>query len=243
MELRNPIDILIPLGSGSTWNNNELRYALRSIEKYASGLGRVFVVGDNPGFLTEKVIHISGGEIKSNKEARIAFKVMWAFQCTNISDDVAFWNDDYVLNAPVDIRTIDYFHCGDLAKHGGRFSASYMNSMNVTRERLLKFGKPTLDYDIHVPIIYNREKFLDLVDWWEASTHLPYGFVVKSTYANNVLTSAGPVLHDCKIRKCHPGVDEQIKDRWIFSYADSALRFGLKDWLSARFPEKSSFES
>jgi len=39
------VDVVYPLSNGSHWDNNELRYSLRSLEKYALNLGRVFVVG------------------------------------------------------------------------------------------------------------------------------------------------------------------------------------------------------
>ena len=51
------IDFLYVLGSGSEYNNLELRLSLRSIDKYAHNLGRVFIVGEKPDWI-KNVIHI-----------------------------------------------------------------------------------------------------------------------------------------------------------------------------------------
>ena len=53
------IDILYIVGTGSHWNNYELRYSLRTLEKYGKNIGRVFVSGANPGFLSDKIIYIN----------------------------------------------------------------------------------------------------------------------------------------------------------------------------------------
>ena len=46
------IDVVIPLGTGSRWQDNELRYCLRSIEKNLSGVNEVVIVGEKPKWLT-----------------------------------------------------------------------------------------------------------------------------------------------------------------------------------------------
>jgi hypothetical protein len=47
-------NLLYILGSGSKWQNNEIRYSIRSAEKYVGNLGRVFIVGEFPKFLSRK---------------------------------------------------------------------------------------------------------------------------------------------------------------------------------------------
>ena len=52
------MDILYCLGEGSKWNNNELRYSLRSLEKFGKNVGNIYVVGYDPGILSDKVTFI-----------------------------------------------------------------------------------------------------------------------------------------------------------------------------------------
>ena len=47
------IDIVYALGSGSKWDNNELRYSLRSLEKNFLDLRNIYIVGTFPHFLQD----------------------------------------------------------------------------------------------------------------------------------------------------------------------------------------------
>jgi len=70
------IDVVYPLGSGSAWDNNELRYSLRSLENNLLDLGRVFVVGQRPPWLVEAV-HIPMEDThRHNKDANLIDKVL-----------------------------------------------------------------------------------------------------------------------------------------------------------------------
>ena len=52
------MDILYVIGKGSEWNNNELRFSLRSIAKYGKNIDRVFIVGYKPDFVSDEVTFI-----------------------------------------------------------------------------------------------------------------------------------------------------------------------------------------
>ena len=43
---------VIPLGNGSLADNLELKFSLRSIEKYVSGISHIVIVGNCPEWLT-----------------------------------------------------------------------------------------------------------------------------------------------------------------------------------------------
>ena len=50
------MDILYVVGRGSTWNNNELKYSLRSIAKNGINVDRVFIVGYIPDFINREEV-------------------------------------------------------------------------------------------------------------------------------------------------------------------------------------------
>jgi hypothetical protein len=239
-----PLDVLIPLGSGSKWQNNELRYCLRSIEKFASSFDRIFVIGDDPGFLSDQVQFRKVAEPPINKQARIANKIFWAFQQTDISNDAALFNDDYVLSAPVDLSKIRAGQRGGLRAAAERQGdASYKTCLQLTAEALEAVNLPALHYDLHAPMIIAGDRFLALKPWWIESANSTHGYVVKSVYANNVLPFVGPHVRDCKLRsQLITDIDSFVNGRAWFSYSDAALTPLLKGWLIARFPEKSRFE-
>ena len=152
------MDVVYILGSGSSWNNNEIRFSLRSIAKYGIGVGQIFVVGTLPAFLSDEVIHIPAEDIYNpmqNADGNIAYKVMLACQDERLSDNFLFINDDHILLKPIDLKDIPAFHKGNM----NTFPASYWTlnywrtRLKRTMETLNKQGLPANHYDCHTPMV------------------------------------------------------------------------------------------
>jgi SAM-dependent methyltransferase len=237
-----PIDILLPLGPGSRYGDLELRIALRSIEQYASGLRRVVIVGHAPAWLreTDRVRIVRRKEWKCNKAARISQKVRWAFERLDLTDTIAFWNDDYALTNPVDIRRIPTYYRGQLWRTG---RDGWATLLNHTATVLRDAGRPQRHYDIHVPILFEREKFLAINDWWDRSRNDRRGYVMKSIYGNIHCHGTATTTKDCKVKvDWQKRIDRVAKRRWVISYGDAALGTGLDKWLKARYPTPTAAE-
>jgi hypothetical protein len=169
---------------------------------------------------------------------------LWACKNTDISAQFVFWNDDFILVRPTDVSQIPPYQRGDLKEATYKNQSDYNISLLATHEQLRRAGKPTFHYDLHVPVIYDRQLFIALENWWQKSARLTYGFVVKSVYCNNVSVVAGPTMPDCKVKGfSRTKLDKVLAERWIFSYGDIALQTGLKNWLQEMFPHTSKFES
>jgi len=237
-----PIDILLPLGPGSRYDNVEIRLALRSIAEHAVGVRRVVVLGSIPTFLrsTESVEFVPLREFRCNKASRISQKVLWAFQHLDLTPTIAFWNDDYLMLRNLDIRTIPN-HC-----HGQlwRKPKNHWNRLlNHTGEALRDAGFPARHFDIHVPILYEREKWLAIADWWERSRQDRLGLVAKSIYGNIHCQGTEVRTNDAKLQaNWKTRIDDLASRRWILSYGDGALASGFAEWMSARFPIPTASE-
>jgi hypothetical protein len=241
------IDIVLPLGSGSNHANLELRYALRSIWQHARGWRRVVIVGADPGFVAEhpQIAVVPCAEAEGNKEYRIAAKLAWAFQHAHLTDYAVLWNDDFVLLRKTDVRRIPFYQRGTLIEASFRHGPGrYKRALEATHQALVQTGRPALHYDLHLPMIYQRELFLDLAGWWERARQSGCGYVVKSSYANQVLPAPGPGAADCKLKGCRDAahIDQRVKGRWLFSYSDQSLQGALLPWLRRRFPEPCPLE-
>lgn len=240
--VRPPIDIFLPLGPGSQYGNIEIRYAIRSIEQHAIGLRRIVIVGQIPTFLreTDRVQLVSLPEFKCNKASRISLKVKWAFEHLALTDRVAFWNDDYLLLRDFDIRQIpDYYH-GDLWR---KRKSKWHRLLQHTGEVLKDAGYTARHFDIHIPIIYERSKFLAIADWWERSRRDPQGLVAKSVYGNIHCRGTAAATNDAKVQgEWRKRMDDLARRRWIASYGDGALAAGLGEWMQARWPDASPSE-
>jgi hypothetical protein len=246
------IDVVVPLGRGSKFRNCELRYFLRSLERYAKGIRGVVIIGDDPGFLSGNVKHSFTPFFDMNKEARIMHKVLWAFENMSLTDEILFANDDYVFTKPFDAREIKPFHRGSLLersspKEEGKDRNGYQLALFNTHEALIKAKLPAFDYDCHVPIRFDKKRFMALKPWFKLSaTTKPTGLVGKSLYANNVYRpTPGPRIADMKIYSYTDDIAFQayIQDRWQFSYSDKALFRGLEKSLFKMFPDRSKFEA
>ena len=73
------VDIIIPLGTGSKSDNDELRLLLRSIEKNGSGYRRIIVVATEiPSWLQNAVTLQMPDSLHQNKDGNIIRKVLFA---------------------------------------------------------------------------------------------------------------------------------------------------------------------
>lgn len=239
------MDALYILGFGSPWENRELRFSLRSLERHVRGIDRVFVVGEDPGFLSNRVTHVYSTDPSNVKEFNIASKIYFACETTDISEDFFFVNDDHIFAGDIDAVEYPYFWKSDLSDSiPEQRSDAYGRSLKATHAYLQSRGAPTKHYDLHTPIRYNRSKFLGLREAWVASQQSRIGYVVKSTYVNLLGLPPGPHMSDIKFfnPKGEDDVRQHIGDRHVFSFADSALICGVGQYLFKTFPDKSKFE-
>ncbi len=242
-EIQQPaVDILLPIGPGSRYGDFELRMSLRSIEKHARGLRRVVVVGRIPGWLreTDRVRIVPRDEFRCNKASRISLKVLWAMEHLDLTDRVAFWNDDYLMLRDFDLRGTPSYYRGNLWRKG---KDSWSQLLDHTGKVLSEAGFTARHFDIHVPILLNRDRFVAMSPWWQRSSKDKLGLVMKSVYGNQVCNGEAVTTHDCKLKQdWQQRIGSAASRRWVLSYGDSALQAGLLEWIEKRFPSPCKAE-
>lgn len=224
-------DIVIPLGGGSIWDNNELRYCLRSIQKHLSNYGDIYLVGEKPNWI-KNVIHFPfedkcmqvGEHLVYFKERCIFDKTLHASKIESLSENFIFFNDDHFLLSDFDALTFPYFYKNNLQTAGTKkYSGKYKRALMNTYTALVQRNLPTLNYDGHQPIVYNKyqiQSLADLYDW-----NIEVGYVLKSLYSNTV--GVQPVYEpDCKLNSMmYPdAIRESIKGKKIFSIGNPVLQ-------------------
>ncbi len=115
---------------------------------------------------------------------------------------------------------------------------------NVLRRQkavLKQMNKDTWNFDIHTPIKYSRDKFIEAmesVDWRK-----PNGYVIKSLYCNYFDIEGMPHI-DLKISTQVPfhRLRKTVEGQDIFSIGDRAIGLPMKKLLDLYFSEKSKFE-
>lgn len=241
------VDVVITLGSGSKWQNNELRYCLRALEKNFPELGRVFVVGEKPAWLTN-VTHLSVSDSYSLKGANIIGKVLAACH-SGVSEQFIRCSDDEVLLIPTRYHELVPLYDCDMKSYpqsfwdaGGKWRTQYLRH---TMEWLQENRFQTFNFDTHTPKAFGREQFVAVANMvpWQTEP-----FAIDSLVVN----ASGECRNGRKINGEKITVENENRDaKWIQSnltgkrflgYNDAGLEAGVKDVLPDLFPEPSRFE-
>ena len=91
------VDIVIPLGNGCIWDdNNELKYALRSVQKHLKGFGDVIIVGQKPKWI-KNIIHIPCDDKRGHewRDYNIFSKIITAIEGVDTLSENFFFISTY----------------------------------------------------------------------------------------------------------------------------------------------------
>lgn len=235
------IDVFYVLGSGSKWNNNEIRYSLRSLEKYGKNVGEVYIVGERPSFISDKIKYISCKDIGS-PACNHWFKVKRFFTETN-AERGCYMMDDVFFTKDVDLENYPYCYNRELPEFKFNDSNFYHRTLLNTRKELLKRNLPIKSFEVHCPIIYERDKFMALNQDFCHFQNLYRPFVGVRSFYCNMNGIEGKYTTDLKIRKKYlSDWQERIKQNDFFSIADEVIHEGVGDWLKEHFPIPSKYE-
>lgn len=224
------MDILYIKGNQSPNKDLELLYSLRSLSK-VTDLDRVFICGKTPSFV-RNVISIPCEDI-GYPMVNHWWKVTTAIQNSDISENFALMYDDIFFLKETTLEGYFCYHRGDL----GDFDTGtplYQESLSKTKKWLLKNKLPILDYELHIPFIYNRENFMWLYPIYENQIQDHSPLAVRSIYGNLFIKNS-PQRNDFKMRN----LSDTIPDRECFSCSDSSFPFLLLDTL---YPTKGDYE-
>lgn len=207
-----------PLANLSTWQDNELRYSLRSFNP-----NRVVVIGHKPSWYTGEHYPFPAGAWSKPKDIFLKTREM----CKH-ADEFIFCNDDHFLLQPLTTLP-NYYQCPLKKFKGG--SQTFMRYVDNT-SRLFPDG---MYYDIHTPMRIESAKFLTL--------QYTNDVVMKSLYGNS-FPGESVQLNDLKINH-HvrtEDIDRLVAGRQFMSVGDNGLSNDMRKWLDKRFPTPSRWE-
>lgn len=234
------IDVLYIVGNGSLYGNEELRYSLRSLEKFGQNVGRVFITGECPKFVDQtKVTFLPELDIGC-RAINHWWKVHQTFSKTDIGDRALLMYDDIFFCKPTDLSKYPWRWRGELPieKPDGEYRRSLYNA----GAWLQKNNYPLINYCLHQPCIYEKDKFLSMEKDFEELKLSDVAMSPRSVYANRFDVGKTDFMEDLKIRSKVDNLDELIKGRDCFSIADDCLDGPVQCWLDEKFPERSKWE-
>lgn len=233
-------DLVYPLGTGSYWNNNELRFSLRSVEKHLSNVDKVWIVGILPSWL-QNVNHIPYTDhIGKAPDYNMMKKLRRVCEEVELSEDFLYMNDDHYLQSDHDANDFPYYYHGTIEEYlKGRGLDGYGKRCRNTLNALQQKGNPeqrvnsTNYYDIHYPIRFNKQLFKDKVVY-AVNWQIPHSFIIKSLYANQLELESVEVK-DYKMNTIPPA------EAKVFS-SFPHMKDPVKLYLNEQFPVQSKYE-
>lgn len=242
-------DLVIPLGTGTIWQDNEIKYCIRSFSKYFQQLGKIYIVGAKPDFFKwhhPRLVHVQcTNPFTANKDGNIIYRVLKACEF-NISFDFIRASDDQVVLQYVTIDDFRPKYIGDLSKVTiNPKSNNWKKRLIRTRELLKSNGKTTYHYDSHYPMIYNKDSFVEIMKKYPPVNMC--GYTINTLYFNSILDEHEKI-ENIKLTLEKPILDmknmlELSSDKKFLGYKNKGLRDGvLKQFLQNKFPEKCEFE-
>jgi hypothetical protein len=211
------VTFMIPLFAQSDYT--ELRYVLRSVEKWAD---EVIIVGSEIPEWIKNITWIEVSDIKHKKQLSIRKKIISALE---YKPEILFISDDvYLLQEPKKV-----FYSSGTIKQVGESGARPLQG------QLEAMNKPIKCFDVHSCIWYEREKFKAL----EVFTS---DCILKSAYGNfHEVESVN--MPDFKVngKMTVEEIKSIIKNRPYFSTGPQGLKYALPV-LQELWPVKSKFE-
>lgn len=174
------------------WSANclELRYSLRSLKNISHW--KIFIIGYKPNWV-KNITHIKAEDPYKVKSLNALHKINIACKDKRISDDFVLMNDDFYITEPTEIKYYYQWTMGNhyLEKKDRWLNWTYVKNLYKTF-RLFPNG---WDFSLHAPIIYNKEKFLELQEHYDMSQW----YLLRNLYCNHYWIE-WEYLEDCKIK-------------------------------------------
>lgn len=177
------------------FNCEELRYSLRSVEKNFPHRFVWFVGGQPKGLQPDRAIKHK--QVGSTKWDMIKSSMWKAVENEEVSDDFFLFNDDFFVMKKFKGKFVNYVDMtlaekiDELRRNVHPWLNPYGRTLFKAEQELLSLGCPTMNYDVHLPMMFNKELF-------KASINKCSSPQMRSVYGN--LNAAPFVIHqDVKV--------------------------------------------
>lgn len=242
-----PMDYIIPLGSGSRSDNDELRILLRSLERNAYNLGRVIIVSQcAPEWLRNVIVVPMGDELPHNKDGNIINKILTGIKTVGLTGEFVWSADDLAVVKPVDLASLPPIWNRNgrahFAKEARKPKHRWHERMVRTFDLAEEIGVALeCNYEAHAMQRLNANELLNAISGIDYESGLGYG--IMTLFAMRTGRMGGEPQERWKT--CHE-TEESAKAGFgtvpFVQYNDKAFLNGLRDRLFQTFPMKSRYE-
>lgn len=150
------------------YKGEEFLYSIRSV-CLNFPYRKIVTVGGCPDNIYPD-IKLEHQQVGTTKWERAKSSLIKAFSCEELSEDIWLFNDDFfVMDKVRPHEDVNYFN-GTLERRiiemKRKFpnGSNYIGRLELMRAKLLKMDKDTLSFALHLPMLINRKKALDLIN-------------------------------------------------------------------------------
>lgn len=243
-------DILYIVRHSDWGDNNELRYAIRSVEKHCKNLGRIFVCGDIPAWLNSKAVQISCNNPYDRKCKNIQYRLQYAINHENMPAHFLLSADDIFFVRDVDLDVYPHYwkNGAEVSVPKGMENTKIGHIIASARDVLQSFGYPLEDYGGgHCLHHIDRDLWQNMPRIKDAAMLSKYGVPVDLIMGGAIYKMQHPeevIRMDVKVESITGERDlfEQIGSANEFSIGDDVIYQGIGDIFEKLYPNKSSYE-
>lgn len=239
METKN-LDVVYILGTGSMWNDNEIRYSLRSVDRYLPHRN-VYVIGERLHWFNG-ITHIPENDPHQNKTANGLHKIFRAASEPEISDPFILMNDDFFFwDFVSEIVPYRRSTISDSMRMHPTKGGYYYNSLKETKDLLDGLGLDDLDFEVHYPALFYKENLRNAIRLGlRHSKH----FLIRSFY-HNLYQLPGIETMDFKINSWVDWAFQKNRPNvHLYSVSDFAVgNREIQEWIDRKFPRPCRFEN
>ena len=215
--------------------SEEIRYSLRSVEKNFPYRKIWFVGGKPNGIIPDEYMEFA--QQGDSKWQRATSAVAAACRNDDITEDFWLFNDDFFVMKRIRvlkpmIRGTLLQRCKDIEARNSGMQTGYTRQLRRTMHMLKINGYPQLDYALHVPMLINRQKALEVMNAFPGCP------MFRSLYGNYLGIEAQKVP-DVKVTS----QTECPTDARLLSTDDSSFYHGeVGKFIRETFSEPSKYE-
>jgi len=244
------IDVVIAMAEAPDRDDDQLRYALRSIEKHLAGVAKVWVVGHKPKWL-KNVNHVPFPKgYEGHNDSGLLRSLMRVCMEAELSAKFLFMGEDQCLLSEVNKEDFKPYYLQDLYETVAWNGSEAEARLKHTFDKLRSENKPAYHFEGHIPYLYDKGDFSkNMLAYLNGDEQ---GYAINTLYMNNCLngTSLEATLQVNGVRAAiggsldHEGkIRDLMRGKKFLMYHDKSMSPALKKVLEGLFPDPSQFES
>ncbi len=239
------IDVVYKLGHGSKYFDEELKYSLRSLS-YFLDLGKVFIVGHRPNWITNIIYIPANDPYRNNKDANLINKLILACCHKDISDKFLNMSDDIIFLNNVncdffDIPIINNKHINFIpGQKLNRWHSRLKRTIDALKSSSLRFDC----YEAHCPYLLDKSLFTKTMLRYDYGVDIGYCGNTLYYNTNHIIGKDEAFKYVCPVMNgiTYEKIKNESKNKLFLNFNEKGFNEDMRKFLKEKFKEQSIYE-